>query len=181
MCVLVYTHVVQSHPSPLGGKLHGTFGTPVRKLGPARTRMQTNAHTRTQHTRMHTQNKNTTRKEEQNTRTHTHTYTHARARMHMHSCTNKGVSVSVHVCAGSCVCGCVYVCMPSTCACHAILTSPARHQNPLITRLTTGDKQFHSIFGTPVREFAPTSTHVHTHAHTNAAACTHAHLTSSIK
>ena len=113
--------------------------------------------------------------------THTHTYTHARARMHMHSCTNKGVSVSVHVCAGSCVCGCVYVCMPSTCACHAILPSPAHHQNPLITRLTTGDKQFHSIFGTPVREFAPTSTHVHTHAHTNAAACTHAHLTSSIK
>ena len=83
VCVLVYMHVVQSHPSPLGGKFYGIFGTPpVRKLGPACTRVQTNAHTRTQHTRVHTQNKNTTRKEEQNTRTHTHTHTHTLA----HAC-----------------------------------------------------------------------------------------------
>jgi hypothetical protein len=82
VCVLVYTHVVQSHPSPLSDKLYGIFGTPVRKLGPARTRVQTNAHTRTQHTRVHTQNKNTNRKEEQNTRMHAHTHTHTLA----HAC-----------------------------------------------------------------------------------------------
>ena len=80
-------HVVQSHPSPLGGKFYGIFGTPpVRKLGPACTRVQTNAHTRTQHTRVHTQNKNTTRKEEQNTRTHTHTHTHTHTLAHACIC-----------------------------------------------------------------------------------------------
>ena len=66
---------------------------------------------------------------------------------------------------GVCMCTCMYVCT----------------QNPLITRPTPGDKQFHSVFGTPVRKSAPTSTHVHTHANTHAAACTHAHITSSIK
>ena len=87
------------------------------------------------------------------------------------SCIGKSNSptvVEVHSSSGTpgmCMCTCMYVCT----------------QNSLITRPTSGDKQFHSVFGTPVRKSAPTSTHVHTHAHTHAAACTHAHITSSIK